>query len=81
MAGNPPHQRQAEFEEVALPHLDALFNLAVNLTRNRKDKEISEALSIRLGTVMSRLHRGRKALQASLLEFARNRPACRRSGR
>lgn len=35
----PPHQRQAEFEAVALPHMDALFNLALSLTRNRKDAE------------------------------------------
>jgi len=35
----PPHHRRAEFEEVALPFLDALFNLALNLTRNRKDAE------------------------------------------
>jgi RNA polymerase sigma-70 factor (ECF subfamily) len=185
LAGGPPHQRKQEFEEVALPHMDALFNLALNLTRNRKDaedlvqeaylrafrffdsyrsgtqikawlfrilrnafinryraakirpdevdfakieavyeravedhylgarrmrspeeavldgvldeqvqnaidrlpeeyrtvvvlalvedmsyKEISAALSIPLGTVMSRLHRGRKALQAALLEYA-----------
>ena len=34
-------------------------------------KEIAAALSIPLGTVMSRLHRGRKQLQASLLEYAR----------
>jgi len=33
-------------------------------------KEISSALSIPLGTVMSRLHRGRKLLQADLVEFA-----------
>jgi len=33
-------------------------------------REIASALSIPLGTVMSRLHRGRKLLQASLLEFA-----------
>jgi RNA polymerase sigma-70 factor (ECF subfamily) len=35
----PPHNRTEEFEEVALPHLDALFNLALNLTHNRKDAE------------------------------------------
>lgn len=39
MAKGPPHDRTAEFEEVALPFLDALFNLALNLTRNRKDAE------------------------------------------
>jgi len=33
-------------------------------------KEIAAALSIPLGTVMSRLHRGRKQLQQALLEFA-----------
>jgi RNA polymerase sigma-70 factor (ECF subfamily) len=188
VASGPPHQRRDEFEEVALPHLEALFNLALNLTRNPKDaedlvqetylrayrffdsyetgthikawlfrilrntfinryrsrkarpeevdfgkieatyeqmiedtfirdrtppspeeivmdgvlddeirqaldrlpeeyrtvvllalleemsyKEIAAALSIPLGTVMSRLHRGRKMLQASLLEFARRK--------
>jgi len=39
VASGPPHQRRAEFEEVALPFMDALFNLALNLTRNRKDAE------------------------------------------
>ena len=39
MAGKAPHDRKAEFEEVALPYLKALYNLAVNLTRNRKDAE------------------------------------------
>ena len=188
MAEGPPHDRKVEFEEVALPYLNALFNLALSLTRNRKDaedlvqetflrayrffdsyrpgtqikawlfrilrntfinryraarvrpeevhfdkvemaydrmveehflrehepaspekivmdgilddevrqamvglpeeyrvvvlmalveemsyREIAAALSIPLGTVMSRLHRGRKLLQASLLEYARRR--------
>jgi len=39
LAGKAPHDRKAEFEEVALPYLKALYNLAVNLTRNRKDAE------------------------------------------
>ena len=188
MSSDPPHDRREEFEQVALPHLNPLFNLALSLTRNRKDaedlvqetflrafrffdsyepgtqikawlfrilrnafinryraakvrpegvpfekvesvyermieesflhahqppsperalvdgvlddeirqamgrlpeeyrsvvlmalveemsyKEIASALSVPLGTVMSRLHRGRKLLQVSLLEYARKR--------
>jgi RNA polymerase sigma-70 factor (ECF subfamily) len=34
-------------------------------------KEIAEILDIPIGTVMSRLHRGRKALQKALWEYAR----------
>jgi len=33
-------------------------------------KEIAEILGIPIGTVMSRLHRGRKAMQKALFEFA-----------
>ena len=36
-------------------------------------KEISEMLEIPIGTVMSRLHRGRKAMQKLLYEYARER--------
>ncbi|HEY7469955.1 MAG TPA: sigma-70 family RNA polymerase sigma factor [Acidimicrobiia bacterium] len=36
-------------------------------------KEIAEILDIPIGTVMSRLHRGRKAMQKSLWEFAVDR--------
>ncbi len=36
-------------------------------------KEISEIMDVPIGTVMSRLHRGRKALQKALWEFAGER--------
>ena len=36
-------------------------------------KEIAEILDVPIGTVMSRLHRGRKALQKSLWDFAAER--------
>ncbi len=36
-------------------------------------KEIAEILEIPIGTVMSRLHRGRKAMQKALYEYARDR--------
>jgi RNA polymerase sigma-70 factor (ECF subfamily) len=39
VAGDVPHRRREEFEREALPHLDALFNLALKLTRDRKDAE------------------------------------------
>ncbi len=36
-------------------------------------KEIAEMLEIPIGTVMSRLHRGRKAMHKALYEYARDR--------
>ena len=36
-------------------------------------KEIADILDIPIGTVMSRLHRGRKAMQKALWEYAQQR--------
>ncbi len=43
-------------------------------------KEIAEILDIPLGTVMSRLYRGRKLLEAAMLEYARRRGYLREDG-
>jgi len=43
-------------------------------------KEIAEALDIPIGTVMSRLHRGRKALQKKLWEIAEQHGITGRAG-
>jgi RNA polymerase sigma-70 factor (ECF subfamily) len=40
-------------------------------------KEIAEILDVPIGTVMSRLHRGRKSLQKSLHSFALERGVIR----
>lgn len=39
MAATPPHDRSDEFQRVAYPHLHALYNLGMSLTRNRGDAE------------------------------------------
>jgi RNA polymerase sigma-70 factor (ECF subfamily) len=56
----------------ALESLPEQFRMAVLLAdvEGFAYKEIAEILDIPIGTVMSRLHRGRKALQKKLYEFA-----------
>ena len=56
----------------ALESLPESFRLAVLLAdvEGFAYKEIAEILDIPIGTVMSRLHRGRKALQKRLYDFA-----------
>ena len=56
----------------AIEHLPENFRLAVLLAdvEGFSYKEIAEILDIPIGTVMSRLHRGRKALQKELYEYA-----------
>jgi RNA polymerase sigma-70 factor (ECF subfamily) len=56
----------------AIEALPEQFRMAVLLAdvEGFSYKEIAEILDIPIGTVMSRLHRGRKALQRSLHEFA-----------
>ena len=39
MLRRSPENRKREFEEVALPHADALFNFALKMTRSEKDAE------------------------------------------
>lgn len=63
----------SEFEvKEALEALPENFRLPVLLAdvEGFSYKEIAEILDIPIGTVMSRLHRGRKALQARLFDYA-----------
>ncbi|WP_281175530.1 sigma-70 family RNA polymerase sigma factor [Nitriliruptor alkaliphilus] len=59
----------------ALADLPETFRLAVYLAdvEGFAYKEIAEIMDTPVGTVMSRLHRGRKALQKALAEYARER--------
>jgi len=61
--------------KAALEALPDQFRMAVLLAdvEGFQYKEIAEILDIPIGTVMSRLHRGRRALQKSLFEFGRQR--------
>ena len=59
----------------ALESLPEQFRMAVLLAdvEGFSYKEIAEIMDVPVGTVMSRLHRGRKQLQQRLWEFARER--------
>ena len=58
----------------ALEELPEKFRTTVLLdVEGFSDKEIAEMLGIPIGTVMSRLHRGRKFLQKRLYDLARDR--------
>jgi RNA polymerase sigma-70 factor, ECF subfamily len=59
----------------AIEALPEQFRLAVLLAdvEGFSYKEIADILDIPIGTVMSRLHRGRRALQKALYEFGRDR--------
>jgi RNA polymerase sigma-70 factor (ECF subfamily) len=61
--------------QAALAELPEQFRLAVLLAdiEGFSYREISQILEIPLGTVMSRLHRGRRALEKRLLDVMRER--------
>jgi RNA polymerase sigma-70 factor (ECF subfamily) len=56
----------------AMEALPEQFRMAVYLAdvEGFSYKEIAEILGVPIGTVMSRLHRGRKAMQKTLFEYA-----------
>jgi RNA polymerase sigma-70 factor (ECF subfamily) len=66
----------------AVESLPEQFRLAVLLAdvEGFSYKEIAEILDVPIGTVMSRLHRGRRALQKRLYEFAAGRGLVDRRG-
>ena len=76
---------QLTSEEVkrALADLPESFRLAVYYAdvEGFAYKEIAEIMDTPVGTVMSRLHRGRKALQKALAEYARSRGLIHRDDR
>ncbi len=68
------HFTDSEVKE-ALESLPEQFRMAVFLAdvEGFSYKEIAEILDVPIGTVMSRLHRGRRALQKALFEFGMER--------
>jgi len=72
---------EAEVKQ-AVEDLPEAFRMAVLLAdvEGFSYKEIAEILDIPIGTVMSRLHRGRKALQKGLYDYAVTHGLADRSG-
>ena len=68
------HFTETEVKE-AIEALPEQFRMAVLLgdVEGISYKEIAEILDVPIGTVMSRLHRGRRALQKRLYDFGRQR--------
>jgi RNA polymerase sigma-70 factor, ECF subfamily len=68
------HFTEGDVKE-AVEALPEQFRMAVLLAdvEGFSYKEIADILDVPIGTVMSRLHRGRKALQKTLLEFGKER--------
>lgn len=77
LAFEPPTPQRLTEEEVlrALKSLPSQFAEVVVLSdiEDMTYKEISETLHVPLGTVMSRLHRGRKIMRAELAGYANAR--------
>jgi RNA polymerase sigma-70 factor (ECF subfamily) len=74
------HFTESEVKE-ALESLPEQFRIAVLLAdvEGFSYKEIAEILDIPIGTVMSRLHRGRKGLEKRLYDFAVDRGLAERA--
>ncbi len=68
------HFTESEIKD-AIEALPEQFRMAVLLgdVEGFSYKEIAEILDVPIGTVMSRLHRGRRALQKRLYDFGRQR--------
>lgn len=77
VAFEPPTPQGITEDEVlhALERIPSTFQEVVVLSdvEDMTYKEIAEALAIPVGTVMSRLHRGRKLLRAELSSYAHER--------
>ena len=70
-SGNPSREQVEE----AIDDLPIEYKMVVvlSMVEDFSYKEIADILNCPIGTVMSRLHRGRKLLQKRLIEYAREK--------